>query len=169
MGEFSIGRSITISPNQKFNALNVEEESGYKIITIPGMVIFSIDGVYPIRQYQHTVALCRVKKVMMKSNSHGEVYTAVYFNIIETKNSLMDAWDQVFTLDGTNSGIDQYESAKDAFIPGAASAANLRNMRDPDVHSGRDTPYRRKVDSDEVLTRRKADKANIHLPDDFWK
>lgn len=171
MNEFQVGRSITISPNQKFNKLNVDEESGCKIITIPGMVLFNITGIYPIRQYQHTIALARVMKIMMKSNSHGEVYTAVYFNIVETKNNLMDAWDQIFTLDGTNSGIDQYEDSKDSFIPGADASSITRDMN---MHSGRDTPYRRSVESDEIRTRRHADRDHIrtaptNLPDDFWK
>lgn len=165
MNEFQIGKSITISPNQKFNQLNRDEETGYRIITMPGSVIYSVNGIYPIRQYQHTVALCRVKMIQIKSNSKGEIYTAVYFDIVETKNSLLDAWDQIFIMDGTNkSGIDMYEDSKDAFIPGALNAQQIDRS-----HSGKDSPYQRSVKSDEIVTRRHSDRASFDLPDDFWK
>lgn len=176
MEEFKIGKSITVSPNQKFNELNEDPETGCKIVTMPGMVLYTINGVYPIRQYQHTVALCRVKMIRIKANSKGEVYTAVYFDYIETKNSLMDAWDQVFSLDGTNSsGIDKYEDSKEAFIPGAGPA--------PNYHPGKDSMYRRSVESDEIKNRRRSDRESgfrsrsdeteqvntSAFSEDFWK
>lgn len=160
MNEFTIAKSITLSPNQKFNSLNTED--GFTVITVPGMVIYTIDGVYPIRQYQHTVALCRVKRLVMRTNKSGEVYTAVYFKIVETKDRLLDAWDQIFNIDGTTSAIDQYEASQEAFIPGASIGIG-------DFHSGRDTPYHRSVEPEEITTRRKVDRVRTDLPDDFWR
>lgn len=40
MEEFKIGKSITVSPNQKFNELNEDTETGCKIVTMPGMVLY---------------------------------------------------------------------------------------------------------------------------------
>lgn len=161
MNEFTIAKSITISPNQKFNSLN-KDTDGSTIITVPGMVIYTIDGIYPIRQYQHTVALCRINRFLVKKNKSGEVYTAVYFSIVETKDRLLDAWDQIFNIDGSSSAIDTYEASQEAFIPGAAFGSS-------EFHSGRDTPYHRSVEPEEIRTRRKVDRARTDLPDNFWK
>lgn len=164
--EFTIGKSVTLSPNQKFNALD-KDDDGNPIITIPGVVLFDIGGIYPIRQYQHTIALCRAIRFSCQANKHGEMYTSLAFKIVETKTNLLNAWDQLFILDGTaKSGIDRYEDSKDAFIPGAIA---------PESYAGHDSPYNRTVEEEEIPPKRRqpqnvsSDRAYRGLPKDFWK
>lgn len=124
-----IPKGATISDLQR-------NSSGYTIIT-PGANVFMPGEIYPVSQYRgNCIGLAKIISATQYLDNDGGVKTTITFSKLNASDKVLASYSRVLNLtvdmEKDSIGMDDYQKAKDDFIPGSIGYDDLSNLRPRD-------------------------------------